>query len=229
VRSSSIVPPWLLSVLVLAIGVGVLGHRDATVQHEVTTLQHQVTTLQHQQLAMDEAALAESAKLQREINAIGLPCNSPAACSAIENGTRTTAATDGGTVCTAASGAPCLINGTTDSNHALLEVTPSPSTGLEDLFMVTDQNGAPICWVMSVGGLECGSDSGIPFDGAITSGTDVFHRDAAITPQGTLVLQPCGLSTCTSTLTAADIAEIHMLERSHITAAELRKIIRETK
>jgi hypothetical protein len=133
---------------------------------------------------------------------------------------------------------PCVVTGQTSISGALLEVYPSSGSDNQTLELWGDGvgggAGAPVCWVSAggsgtAGGLRCASAGGVPFDGAVTSGTDVYHIDAAITPEGTLVLRPCGTSACTETLSAADIAGLNKLERAglfQLTLSELRGLVR---
>lgn len=88
------------------------------------------------------------------------------------------------------------------------------STGIDQDIEVFDHNGAPEFWINNAGGTWAGNDKlGV-------TGKSVFANVAYLTPtpdglRGELVLDG-------QVLTATDIAELHMLERAHITLADLR-------
>lgn len=94
-------------------------------------------------------------------------------------------------------------------------ILPGRGQGVVDLAAL-DPAGIPVCWIDSgsedgIGGLSCASHSGKFGDGYVSSGTDIYHRDAALTPAGTLMLAPCGRRACEVTLTASDLRRLLQL------------------
>ncbi len=97
---------------------------------------------------------------------------------------------------------------------------PAPGTP----WLVTDPNGAPMAWV-NLYGLYSGGDGGRMPGGLICVTWGVTASIACLTPAGTLRLQATGVHGPhgpTETLTARDIAELHLFEKAHVTLADLR-------
>jgi hypothetical protein len=85
-------------------------------------------------------------------------------------------------------------------------------------FEIFDGYGNPICAVAPYGGLACFGDNIQVFPPG-----DVFHANITLNDDGGQNGHPNGTITVSGqTLTAADIAELHLLEKAHVTMADLR-------
>lgn len=136
-------------------------------------------------------------------------------------------------VCTSTNTSQCLFTGSANPSKSMVDIQPASGDiqALQNQLVLSDHLGTPTCWGNvggngpNSGGWECASASQSPGDAPIKVGTNVFNYTAAMQDNGTIVLQPCGSSSCAVTLTATDVSYMHSLENAHVSVRELAHML----